>query len=81
MIRLPRPLEGLAGIGLAIVGNFLRSLYLSYTAHKHGLAALHGAHDSAGWSILIFTACGLIAAAWLMVRLEKLVEAEHHRPT
>lgn len=61
----------LAGIGLAIVGNFIRSFYLSYTAHKHGLEALKGAHDTAGWSILMFTAGGLILFAWLMGRWEK----------
>jgi exosortase len=64
-----------AGIGLAIVGNFLRSLYLSLTAHQHGLEALKGAHDTAGWSILVFTACGLVGVAWLMGRWEKFAQS------
>jgi exosortase len=59
-----------AGIVLALAGNFLRSLYLSLTAHRHGIEALHKIHDAAGWSILAFTAIGLILCAWGVTRLE-----------
>jgi exosortase len=64
----------LAGVGLAIMGNFLRSFYLSLTAHQRGLEALEGVHDAAGWSILVFTACGLMGMAWLMGRWEKFAQ-------
>lgn len=60
----------LAGIVLAMVGNFFRSFYLSLTAHHKGIEALEGVHDAAGWSILIFTAVGLILLGWSIVRLE-----------
>jgi exosortase len=59
-----------AGIALALAGNFLRSLYLSLVAYRHGIDALHRVHDTAGWSILAFSAIGLILCAWGMKRLE-----------
>jgi len=59
-----------AGILVALTGNFLRSFYLSLTAHERGIDALHGAHDTAGWSILIFTVVSLIAIAWLVGKFE-----------
>lgn len=58
------------GIVLALTGNFLRSLYLSLVAHRNGIDALHNVHDAAGWSILVFTALGLILCAWGVTRLE-----------
>ncbi|MFO1496821.1 MAG: exosortase/archaeosortase family protein [Verrucomicrobiota bacterium] len=61
----------IAGIILAIVGNLLRSLFLSYTANAKGLHALETAHDTAGWSILIFTAAGVTGLAWLLSRAER----------
>lgn len=61
----------LAGIGLALVGNFLRSLVLSLTAHRHGIEALERLHDTAGWSTFIFSAAGLILIACLVNRFEK----------
>jgi exosortase len=64
----------LAGIGLALIGNFLRSLYLSLTAHRHGIEALEKMHDAAGWSIFLFTAGGLGVVAWLVNRFEKRSE-------
>jgi len=60
-----------AGIVLALAGNFLRSLYLSLVAYRHGIDALHEVHDAAGWSILAFTAIGLILCAWGVTRLER----------
>jgi len=64
----------LVGILLALTGNFLRSLYLSITAHRHGIEALEQMHDAAGWSIFVFTAAGLSVVAWLVKRLEKRAE-------
>lgn len=64
----------IAGIGLAVVGNFFRSLYLSLTAHHRGVDAVNTVHDTAGWSILIFTAGGLILLAMAMTRMERLAE-------
>jgi exosortase len=61
----------LAGIVLAIVGNYIRSLYLTLIAYHDGLEAIQAAHDLAGWSILIGTAGGLIILAALANRLEK----------
>ncbi|MBM3833422.1 MAG: exosortase/archaeosortase family protein [Verrucomicrobia bacterium] len=61
----------IAGIGLALAGNFLRSFYLTITAHRHGIEALKSFHDTAGWSIFIFSAAGLIVMAWLVNKLEK----------
>ena len=50
------------GVGLALSGNLLRSLYLAITAHRHGIEALEKAHDTAGWTVLAFTAVGLVVA-------------------
>ena len=61
----------LAGIVLALTGNFLRSLFLSLTAHRDGIQALERMHDAAGWSIFLFTAAGLGIVAWLVSRFEK----------
>ena len=63
-----------AGVALAIVGNIGRSLYLSLTAHWHGPDALKAVHDSAGWSVLVFTFAGLAALAWLASKLEVAAE-------
>ncbi len=59
-----------AGVGLAVLGNFGRSLYLSVTAHRGGADALKAVHDSAGWSVLLFTAVGIAILAWFVTRLE-----------
>jgi exosortase/archaeosortase family protein len=60
------------GLGLALTGNFFRSLYLSITAHRHGIEALKSFHDTAGWTIFFFSATGLVIVAWLVGKLEKL---------
>lgn len=65
----------LAGVGLAVVGNFLRSLFLSLTAHNHGTQALNQVHDAAGWTVLLFTAAGVSLMAWLLVRFERQVRS------
>jgi exosortase len=59
------------GLLLAMGGNLLRSLFLSYTAHAKGLKAIESYHDAAGWSILAFTAVGVAAAAWWLGHWEK----------
>jgi exosortase len=61
-----------SGVALAVVGNFFRSLYLSLTAHHRGVDAVDVVHDTAGWSILIFTAGGLILMAMVVTRMERL---------
>ncbi|MBX3746981.1 MAG: exosortase/archaeosortase family protein [Verrucomicrobiae bacterium] len=64
------------GVALAVVGNFGRSLYLSITAARRGVDAIDVVHDAAGWSVLMFTAAGLAALAWLILRAERrLAEA------
>ena len=64
------------GIGLALTGNFLRSLFLAMIAHHKGLEALKQFHDSAGWSIFAFTAVGLLMVARFIGRIEP-----EHLPT
>jgi exosortase len=63
----------LLGLGIlaAIVGNLVRSFFLSYTANAKGAAAIQSYHDAAGWSILAFTALAVALFAWLLNRLEK----------
>jgi exosortase len=65
----------IGGVVLAIAGNFLRSLYLSLTAYRHGDAALKAVHDTAGWSVLAFTAVGVVLLAMLVTRLDRLASA------
>lgn len=65
-----------AGVALAIVGNFGRSFYLSLTAHRAGADALKRVHDSAGWSVLVFTAAGIALLAYGVTRLEKRLQEQ-----
>lgn len=60
------------GVSLAIAGNFARSLYLSLTAYHHGSDALKAVHDAAGWSVLAFTAVGVVLLSLLVSRLDRL---------
>jgi exosortase len=62
----------LCGVVLAVLGNLARSLFLSYTANARGLHALESMHDTAGWSILLFTAAGVGVLAFLFARMERL---------
>lgn len=62
---------GIAGVVLAVIGNFGRSFYLSLTAHQKGTQALEAVHDPAGWTVLAFTAGGIALLAWLVTKLEK----------
>jgi exosortase len=59
------------GISLAVFGNLVRSLFLSYTANSQGVQAIEKFHDAAGWSILLFTAVGVAGLAFGLARLEK----------
>lgn len=63
-----------AGVVLAIVGNIGRSLYLSLMAHWRGLDAIEKVHDAAGWSVLAFTAAGVILLSWMISRAERAVQ-------
>ena len=65
-----------ASLLLAIAGNYLRSLYLSLTAHRSGLEALEGVHDAAGWTVLLGTVVGLGALACLVKSVEARVVEE-----
>lgn len=65
------------GVLLAIVGNLMRSFYLSYAANARGLQGMESVHDTAGWSILLFTAVGVGLSAWLLSNLEKTVQREN----
>lgn len=73
----------LAAIASAIVGNFVRSFYLSLTAHRHGLEVLGATHDTAGWSVLLFTALAVALFAWLAARIEQRVQPAPavHKPS
>jgi exosortase len=64
------------GILLAVIGNLIRSFYLSMTANAKGVAAIAQVHDTAGWSILLFTAVGVAILAWLFARFEKWAEQQ-----
>lgn len=63
-----------AGVVLAIVGNIGRSLYLSLMAHWRGMDAIEKVHDAAGWSVLAFTAAGVILLSWMISRAERAVQ-------
>ncbi len=71
------------GVALAILGNLIRSLYLSLTANARGIEAIAGVHDAAGWSILTFTAVGVLVLSWFFKKLERQMdrfEAEAEAP-
>jgi exosortase len=59
-----------SGILLAILGNVMRSLFLSLMANRSGVAAIQTYHDTAGWSILAFTVVGVILIAWVFSKVE-----------
>jgi exosortase len=60
-----------SGVALALLGNVVRSLFLSVVANSRGIGAIKEYHDTAGWSILAFTVVGVGVFAWLLARLEK----------
>lgn len=55
----------LGGAGAAVLGNFLRVLFLVWRADD-GEQALHAAHDPAGWLALGVTLCLTGLVAWRM---------------
>ena len=63
------------GILLAITGNVIRSFFLSYMSNEKGLASVDTVHDAAGWSILAFTAVGVMILSWLFAKLERQLAA------
>ena len=68
----------LSGIALAVIGNIGRSLYLCLSAHSKGMESISKVHDTAGWSILAFTALGVILFSWLLGRLERAADEILH---
>ena len=68
----------ISGVALAIFGNLVRSLFLSYTANAQGLQSVNEVHDAAGWSILAFTAVGVAILAWLFNKAE--AKAKEYSP-
>jgi exosortase len=69
----------MSGVALAIFGNLIRSLYLSLTANAKGMQAIDKVHDTAGWSILIFTALGVALLSWLFTKCEHWARHEAHQ--
>ncbi len=59
------------GVGLAIFGNVLRSLFLSFSASRHGMVALEKYHDPAGWAILVFSTIGVVVLASGLAKVER----------
>ncbi|MDA1274046.1 MAG: exosortase/archaeosortase family protein [Verrucomicrobia bacterium] len=60
----------LGGMGFAMLGNFLRSLFLAVAVHWRGNEALDEFHDAAGWGILLFTLAGLTLSVRLVRGLD-----------
>lgn len=60
----------MAGVVAAVLGNLIRVFWLSWAASTRGLDAVDITHDTAGWSILLFTIVGVGAFSWLFGRLE-----------
>jgi exosortase len=62
----------IGGVALAMIGNLGRSLFLSSIAYLEGPEVLNQLHDTAGWSILAFTAGGIGVLAWLFKRFDRM---------
>lgn len=60
----------MAGVIVAVLGNLIRVFWLSWAASTRGLDAVDITHDTAGWSILLFTIVGVGMFSWLFSRLE-----------
>jgi exosortase len=60
----------IVGIALALFGNLVRSVFLSYMANSNGVEAIDQFHDAAGWSILLFTTAGVFFFSWMIGKLE-----------
>lgn len=59
-----------AGLIVALGGNLVRSLFLSWVANSKGVPSVSSFHDAAGWSILAITAVAVTALAWGLGKLE-----------
>lgn len=56
----------LLALGLALLGNFARALFLAVMASAYGVEAMNKWHDTAGGAILIFTSVtSWLVSAWL----------------
>lgn len=60
----------LAGVVVAVLGNLIRVFWLSWAASNQGVDAVDMTHDTAGWSILLFTIVGVGMFSWWFGRLE-----------
>ncbi len=60
----------MAGVIVAVLGNLIRVFWLSWVASNRGLDAVDMTHDTAGWSILLFTIVGVGVFSWLFGRME-----------
>ena len=60
----------IAGQALALAGNALRALVLTWIAAKEGLSAVDQFHDPAGWSILAAVTLVLYLIGWRWKRPE-----------
>ncbi len=58
----------LLALGLALAGNFLRTLFLALIANSQGVAAMTEWHDTAGASILVFTSVTTFLVSYLLHR-------------
>lgn len=67
---IPRCALLMAGVVVAVLGNLIRVFWLSWAASTRGLDAVDMTHDTAGWSILLFTIVGVGVFSWLFSRLE-----------
>ena len=77
--RLTRVFLLAAAVILAVFGNLLRAFFLAWTASRGGLKALHRYHDSAAWSILLFTAIGTIFLARAIAKFDRTYAAATNR--
>lgn len=60
----------MAGGIVAVLANLIRVFWLSWAASTQGLDAIDMTHDTAGWSILLFTIVGVGVFSWLFGRME-----------
>ncbi len=70
-----------SGLFFAVLGNVLRSLFLSLTANAKGTEAIDAVHDSAGWSIFVFNAVAVALTAWLLVKFQNWLKRQPAAPT
>lgn len=60
-----------ASMGLALLGNYLRTLFLALMAFYSGPGAVTQWHDTAGYSILVFTGVGSWLTALCLGRVKE----------